>query len=76
MKKRSCKEIEDSKDYPIGVFHCSPTNSTAFTRCCEVAITSREECCPSCGLYVFGWDSQNRDQARFYYAFRKSGGMK
>lgn len=26
--KKSSKETERTKDYPIGVFHCSPTNST------------------------------------------------
>ena len=70
MSKRSQGDIEYSKDNPIGVFHCSPTNSTPFTKCCDAAITEREECCPSCGLYVIGWDSYYKDNIRFRYAFR------
>ena len=31
------------------VFLWSPTNSTLFTTCCEVAITDRQDCCPKCG---------------------------
>lgn len=30
------------------VFLCSPTNSTMFTTCCEVAITDEQIFCPSC----------------------------
>lgn len=69
--KKSSREIESSKDYPQGVFHCSPTNSTAFTNCCQVAIRDDEKQCPACGLYVVGWDSPNRGKARFYHAFRR-----
>lgn len=69
--KKSSKEIERTKDYPIGVFHCSPTNSTHFTNCCKVAITSYENCCPNCGFYVIGWNSNNKDNIRFKYAFKK-----
>jgi predicted amidophosphoribosyltransferase len=36
-----------------GVYHCSPTNSTHFTTCCETAITDRERCCPRCGEPVY-----------------------
>lgn len=30
------------------VFLCSPTNSTMFTTCCEVAITDQQNNCPVC----------------------------
>jgi hypothetical protein len=30
------------------VFLCSPTNSTMFTTCCEVAICDDQERCPRC----------------------------
>lgn len=63
------KEIEASKDFPVGVFHCSPTNSTPFTNCCKVAICSHESCCPRCGLYIVGYDSSNPEAFRFKYAF-------
>lgn len=36
-----------------GVFHCSPTNSTHFTRCCETAICDDQRCCPRCGRPVY-----------------------
>lgn len=35
------------------VFLCSPTNSTMFTTCCEVAICDYESHCPSCGEEVY-----------------------
>lgn len=35
------------------VFLCSPTNSTMFTTCCEVAICDDEARCPSCGEEVY-----------------------
>ncbi len=31
------------------VFLCSPTNSTMFTTCCEVAICDDQGTCPNCG---------------------------
>ena len=30
------------------VYLCSPTNSTMFTSCCDVAITDSEAHCPRC----------------------------
>jgi len=30
------------------VYLCSPTNSTMFTTCCEVAICDDEGSCPKC----------------------------
>lgn len=70
-EKHSYEKIEESKDYPQGVYYCSPTNSTFFTRCCDCAITDREERCPSCGLYVVGWDSGNKNMSRSFYAKKK-----
>lgn len=71
ISKKTDRQIEQSKDYPVGVFHCSTTNSTSFTNCCKVAICGDQQCCPKCGLYVIGWDSNNRDNIRFRYAFNK-----
>lgn len=34
------------------VFLCSPTNSTMFTTCCEVAICDDQEKCPRCGEVI------------------------
>ena len=30
------------------VYLSSPTNSTMFTTCCQVAICDDEDCCPNC----------------------------
>jgi hypothetical protein len=50
-----------------GVFYCSPTNSTFFTTCCEVAICDNQQKCPMCGKYVYpfteGMTQKERDQA-------------
>jgi hypothetical protein len=72
--KATYQEIEKSQSYPIGVSHSSPYNSTAFTNCCGVAITSSEQCCPKCQLYIIGWDSRpyDRDNIRFNYAHKRS----
>jgi hypothetical protein len=35
------------------VFLDSPTNSTLFTTCCEVAILDSEPNCPRCGQKVY-----------------------
>ena len=35
------------------VFHCSPTNSTHFTTCCEVAICDDQQKCPRCRKDVY-----------------------
>lgn len=70
MSKKSLKEIEKSKYNPVGVFHCSPTNSTPFTECCSVAVIDEDKC-PKCGLYVVGYESANKSGFRFSYAFRR-----
>ena len=36
-----------------GVYHCSPTNSTFFTTCCDTAILDHQERCPACGRRVY-----------------------
>lgn len=35
------------------VFLCSPTNSTMFTSCCDVAICDDESFCPLCKSEVY-----------------------
>ena len=30
-------------------YHSSPTNSTQFTTCCNIAIMRDQSCCPGCG---------------------------
>lgn len=46
------------------VFHCSPTNSTHFTTCCQVAITDSEQRCPRCreDVYPFHKDMTERER--------------
>lgn len=34
------------------VYLDSPTNSTLFTTCCDVAVLDRDDCCPMCGQDV------------------------
>lgn len=48
------------------VFHCSPTNSTHFTTCCEVAICDDQQKCPRCGkdVYPFYEDMSESDRAQ------------
>ena len=55
-----------------GVFHCSPTNSTKFTTCCEVAICADQQRCPRCGDEVYPFyrgmpDSERTEAAGGYY---------
>lgn len=47
------------------VFYCSPTNSTFFTTCCEVAITDDQEKCPVCrkDVYPFHENMTPRERA-------------
>jgi hypothetical protein len=49
------------------VFYCSPTNSTFFTMCCQVAICDDEQKCPRCrqDVYPFfeGMSDEDRAQA-------------
>lgn len=35
------------------VFYCSPTNSTHFTTCCQVAICEDQQKCPRCKEDVY-----------------------
>jgi len=42
-----------------GIYHCSPTNSTFFTDCCDVAITDVEPLCPKCRNDVVGHDENS-----------------
>lgn len=54
------------------VFLCSPTNSTLFTRCCEVAICDHQAYCPSCREEVHpGADATDHQRrvARWNMAF-------
>jgi len=50
-----------------GVYYCSPTNSTYFTRCCDVAICDDQQKCPQCkkDVYPFeeGMTNKERDKA-------------
>lgn len=47
-----------------GVFHCSPTNSTFFTTCCEVAICDDQEKCPVCRKDVYPFHEGMSDRER------------
>lgn len=42
------------------VFLCSPTNSTMFTTCCEVAICDDQTKCPVCRQSVEPTGARNR----------------
>ena len=60
--------------YESRVYLCSPTNSTMFTTCCDVAICNDEKACPSCKENVYGHDQPNdhkRGMIRWSYAFKK-----
>lgn len=64
-----------------GVYHCSPTNSTFFTRCCSVAICDHQALCPKCKNPVhphYTGDEELSDHERYtsrwnmaYGPFRK-----
>lgn len=44
----------------------SPTNSTLFTNCCNVAILDDQAACPQCRQEVYpGHDSTQRDRAMY-----------
>jgi hypothetical protein len=49
------------------VYHCSPTNSTFFTTCCQVAICDGQQKCPRCKMDVYpfygGMSDKDRDLA-------------
>lgn len=47
-----------------GVYLCSDTNSTMFTKCCNVAICDHELVCPTCKEKVVGYDAAS-NHARF-----------
>lgn len=51
------------------VYFCSPTNSTFFTTCCQVAVTGEQERCPTCKVEVL----PKGERARFDAAFRRQG---
>lgn len=69
------REIESSRDFPSSVYLCNDYNSTIFTACCHVAIIDREQQCPSCKKFVYGWDYSNPSEARWRKAYRpKEGG--
>lgn len=56
----------------IGVFLCSPTNSTMFTECCKVAICDNESKCPSCRDEVYPGEAatdHERNMRRWEYAY-------
>lgn len=59
-----------------GVYYCSPFNSTHFTTCCNVAITSSEQKCPRCrkDVYPFfeGMTDKERDEATGGYLHHKT----
>lgn len=58
----------------IGVFLCSPTNSTMFTNCCRVAINDDQALCPRCRQEVQpGEEATNHERhvARWRQAYRK-----
>jgi hypothetical protein len=45
------------------VFLCSPTNSTMFTSCCEVAICDDQSLCPRCREEVYpGQEATNHQR--------------
>ena len=48
----------------ISVFLCSPTNSTMFTRCCQVAICDDQANCPRCGQEVYPGADATQHQRR------------
>lgn len=49
------------------VYFCSPTNSTFFTTCCDVAICDDQQECPRCkkDVYPFadGMSDEDRNEA-------------
>jgi len=47
------------------VYLCSPTNSTMFTTCCNVAITDREADCPVCKREVTPHSASGRWEAAY-----------
>ena len=46
------------------VFHCSPTNSTHFTTCCQVAICDDQQKCPRCSKDVYPFYESMSEQER------------
>lgn len=46
------------------VFLCSPTNSTMFTSCCQVAILDDEALCPHCKAEVYPGKDASTNQRR------------
>ena len=50
------------------VFLCSPTNSTMFTTCCQVAICDDQQKCPRCKELVFPFYQGMSEADRTHYA--------
>lgn len=46
------------------VFLCSPTNSTMFTTCCQVAICDDQQKCPRCKADVYPFFNGMSDEER------------
>jgi hypothetical protein len=67
------------------VYHCGPTNSTAFTTCCNSAVCNYERKCPVCKKHVYPFADEMNDEEkdrltehtvglmRFRYAHKASG---
>lgn len=53
------------------VYLCSPTNSTMFTTCCDVAISAAEANCPSCKEEITPRSSAGRWEAAYGPTRRK-----
>ena len=47
------------------VFLCSPTNSTMFTTCCEVAICDDQANCPRCNAEITPRSREGRWEAAY-----------
>lgn len=57
-----------------GVYLCSPTNSTMFTECCDVAICDSEGSCPKCGREIIGHAEEadhKTHKTRWNYAYKR-----
>ena len=54
---------ERMPDMP-SVYHCSPTNSTFFTTCCNTAICDNQQKCPRCRKDVYPFSEDMTDKER------------
>lgn len=48
-----------NEELVYGVYLCSPTNSTIFTECCDVAICNSQKRCPKCNSLIYGYDEES-----------------